>query len=53
MTRKADIHVRVTEETWSELNARKGPGDSFNDVIQRLLEETEDAEGNPTIATAD
>lgn len=54
MTRKADNHIRVTDETWSELNKRKRPGDSFDDVIQRLLEETteEDAEGNPNPATA-
>ena len=38
MDRKADTHIRVTEETWSELNSRKRPGDSFDDVIQRLLE---------------
>lgn len=52
MGRDADTHIRVTEETWSELNRRKRPGDSFDDVISRLLEE-EHAEGNPkTPATA-
>lgn len=39
MDRKADTHIRVTEDTWAALNARKRPGDSFDDVIQRLLEE--------------
>jgi len=35
--------IQVTNETWQELNARKaGPNDSFNDVIQRLLENDED-----------
>ena len=38
MERKADTHIRVTEDTWAALNARKRPGDSFDDVIQRLLE---------------
>lgn len=47
MPRKAERHIRVTDGTWSELNKRKEPGDSFDDVIVRLLEETADsAEGN-------
>lgn len=52
MPRKAENHIRVTDETWSELNRRKRPGDSFDDVIQRLLDETEEAsdEGNPKAA---
>jgi transcriptional regulator len=44
MDRKADTHIRVTEDTWAALNARKRPGDSFDDVIQRLLEEGDEAE---------
>ena len=48
MPRKAENHIRVTDETWSRLNKRKRPGDSFDDVIQRLLEQTEEAgEENP------
>lgn len=35
-------HVRVSEENWRRLNARKEPGDDFDDVVTRLLEETED-----------
>ncbi|WP_285265953.1 antitoxin VapB family protein [Halobacterium salinarum] len=35
-----DSHpVKVSEETWRDLNARKHPGDSFEDVIRRLLDE--------------
>lgn len=35
--------IQVSNETWSELNSRKeGPSESFDDVIQRLLEESED-----------
>jgi predicted CopG family antitoxin len=30
--------IRVGGDTWRQLNARKRPGDSFDDVIQRLLE---------------
>jgi predicted CopG family antitoxin len=37
MSREADKHIRVTEETWLELNRQKRPGDSFDDVLQRLL----------------
>lgn len=39
MSRKANKHIRVTEETWLELNKQKRPGDSFDDVLQRLLAE--------------
>jgi predicted CopG family antitoxin len=55
MARDADKHVRVTEDTWKELNAQKEPGDSFDDVIQRLLEEEaeelEGGEGNGNAKT--
>lgn len=35
--------IEVQRETWKELNARKeGPGDSFDDVIRRLLEDTDE-----------
>jgi len=48
MSRQADKHIRVTEETWLELNKKKRPGDSFDDVLQRLLadEYEETAESN-------
>jgi len=52
MARKADKHIRVTDDTWKRLNRRKEPGDSFEDVIKRLLEEDEDAEGNLNPAAA-
>lgn len=35
--------IQITEETWRELNMRKNPGETFDDVIQRLLE---DADGD-------
>lgn len=41
MSRKAETHIRVREETWQRLNKRKGPGDSFDDVIVGLLNEVE------------
>lgn len=48
MARNADKHIRVTEETWKELNKRKEPGDSFEDVIERLIDQHE---GNPNRMT--
>ena len=30
--------IRVSPENWKRLNALKEPGDTFNDVIDRLLE---------------
>lgn len=41
--------VSLYEDTWSRLNARKRPGDSMDDVVNRLLNETEestDSEGS-------
>jgi len=29
--------IEVKDETWKELNMRKERGDSFDDVIQRLI----------------
>lgn len=31
--------IEITKSRWKELNGRKEPGDSFDDVIRRLLEE--------------
>jgi hypothetical protein len=45
MSRNADTHIRVTEETWQELNRQKGPGDSFNDIINELLDDDSNADG--------
>ena len=40
----SDRHgVKVSPETWQRLNARKRPGDTFDDVVQRLLAD-EDAD---------
>ena len=38
-----ETRVRVSKETWQRLNAHKEPGDSFNDVIDRLLARHGDA----------
>lgn len=40
--RKAETHIRVQESTWERLNRRKRVGDSFDDVISRLLDEAID-----------
>lgn len=48
MARKAKHQIRITRETWERLNGCKGPGDSFNDVLERVLEsagDCTDAEG--------
>jgi len=48
MTRQATETIRVTPENWERLNRLKKPGDTFDDVITRLLEEDEETdEGNP------
>lgn len=31
----SEVTLRVSEETWTLLNQRKRPGDSFDDVIRR------------------
>lgn len=36
-------NIQVYRETWQRLNQLKtGPGDSFDDVINRLIDEYED-----------
>lgn len=45
MGRDADKHIRVTEETWKELNRRKEPGDSFEDVLKRMIEDYDGDDG--------
>lgn len=38
------VNIEVARETWSELNARKGPGDSFDDVVSRTLDRHDELE---------
>lgn len=45
--------IKVKGVTWRQLNRMKEPGDSFDDVIQRLLEEGEEGNPNRAVATAD
>ena len=33
--------IQIEKEVWERLNARKKHGESFNDVLERLLDETE------------
>lgn len=35
--------IEITLHVWKQLNALKGPGDSFNTVIQRILESRDEA----------
>lgn len=39
---KETTTLQVSTETWKQLNARKDVGETFDDVIQELLEEAED-----------
>lgn len=40
--RKADEHIRVTERNQWRLRRLKTGGDTFNDVVERLLDAAED-----------
>lgn len=42
MAESAQEHIRVSEETKARLRRRKRGGESFNDVIERLLDEDRD-----------
>lgn len=44
MPRKASETIRVTPENWQRLNGLKEPGESFDDVITRLLEEDQNSD---------
>lgn len=47
-----DTTVRVKRSTWTRLNHRRQPGDSFDDVIARLLDRIERYEDAEAIAAA-
>lgn len=39
--------IEIRRDTWQELNRRKeGPGDTFDDVVTRLLERAADDAGD-------
>lgn len=42
--------AQIKKDTWQELNALKQPGDSMDDVIQRLLDSHKQIEGNADAA---
>jgi predicted CopG family antitoxin len=46
-------NIRIGVDTWKRLNNRKGPGDSFDDVIAALLDEVEKGNVSRAVATAD
>lgn len=37
-------NIRVSDEMWERLNRRKRPGESFNDVLERLLNRLDEIE---------
>ena len=40
-----DVTIRVKRRVWEQLHRRKGPGDSFSQVIEELLESEENERG--------
>lgn len=39
MSTKQHTTIKISRENWKRLNSRKeGPGEAFNDVVTRLLE---------------
>ena len=40
--------VKVSRETWQDLNSRKTPGDSFDDIIQQLIAQERDCSTDET-----
>lgn len=40
--------IEIKTDTWRELNAQKEPGDSFDDVVRRLLAGDEDSAKPPS-----
>jgi len=40
--------VKVSRETWRALNSRKTPGDSFDDIIQQLIDQEQDCSTDET-----
>lgn len=43
-------NIKVSDGTWRRLNAMKQPGDTFDDVLQRLLSQ---ADNTPPDAVAE
>lgn len=36
--------ITIEKTTWKRLNSRKEPGESFEDVVERLLNDTEETQ---------
>jgi len=48
-----DVTIRVKRRVWEQLHRRKGPGDSFSQVIEELLESEENERGLEDMESAD
>jgi len=46
-----DTNISVSSEVWMELNSRKQPGDTFDDVLRRVLEMDGDDEADAAIGS--
>lgn len=42
-----DTGIRLSVSTWKRLNRLKEPGESFDDVLNRILDETDPPEQFP------
>lgn len=41
LTMGDDTNIRIKKRTWTRLRDRKGPGESFDEVLTELLDEVE------------
>jgi len=46
----SDTNIPVSDEVWEELNSRKKRGDTFDDVLRRVLEMNTDDADEPDVA---
>lgn len=50
---KDTTHIRITKDTWRTLNALKYHGETFDDVIHRVLHQVQRVAENQTEYTKD
>ena len=45
-----DTNIRIKTDTWARLRDRKGPGESFDEVLRELLDQVEGCNEAPVDA---
>lgn len=45
MVKMERTKIQISKDTWKDLNAMKKPGESFDDVLRRIISVTKEAEG--------